>query len=468
MKKKGKKPSAIYMRGKWFIAVVPIVILSIVILALSLGRKGTPEDTALKVGTQQVSAAVCNYYLKAYLTEMQQSYGDLVTELIDFSKPLDQQTYPLDTTKTWADVIFDDMEKTIARDYALYDAALADGYKLTQADMDEVDTYIHNQLVLGQMAGYEDLDTYLADYYGAGCCEENCRAYRIVKTVAAKYQASQVFAVSKEEIEQEYQKNSAAYDTYSYRSYFFSSGTYGKVEAKRLAEDMMVKSQGKEYEFISFAQQTDKKQTGSPSKKDATLSEDVKGNTIASLAREWVTDPIRTYGDCTVLPYGEYGFYVYFFLQRNTHLEKTVDVIHIFVDAQQAEDETQWAVLEKKALQMREEILAAGGSAENFSHKAAEYANSKTQGYLYGVYPGQLSESMDNWCFEKTRAVGDSTVVRTQSGYQVMYLAAFGDSYRDVLVRQTLESAKQNQWEEDLINSYRVTKVARGYRAVAF
>lgn len=468
MKKKGKKLSAICMRSKWFIAATAIVIISIVILVLTLGRKGTPEDTVLKVGTQQVSAAVCNYYLKAYLTEMQQSYGNLATELIDFSQPLDQQTYPQDTKKTWADVIFEDMEKTIVRDYAVYDAALADGYKPTQADMDEVDTYIHNQLVLGQAAGYEDLDSYLADYYGAGCCEENCRAYRLVKTVAANYQASQVFSVSEEEIKREYQNNSAAYDTYSYRSYFFSSDTYGEEEAMRLATDMMKGCQGEESEFVRIAQQTDKKQTGSLSKKDATLTENVKGNAIASLAREWVTDPARTCGDCTVLPYGEYGFYVYLFLQRNTHLEKTVDIIHIFIDAQQAEDETQWTELEKKAQQMREEILAAGGSAEDFSHKAIEYADSQTQGYLYGVYPGQLSENMDSWCFDKTRAVGDSAVVRTQSGYQVMYLASFGDPYRDVLVRQALESAKQNQWEEDLLNNCHITKIARGYRAIAF
>lgn len=468
MKKKEQKPSAIHTRSKWFVATAAIVIASIVILALALGRKGTPEDTALEVGTQQVSAAVCNYYLKAYLAEMQQSYGNLVTELIDFSQPLDQQAYPQDPKRTWADVIFEDMKKTIAWDYAIYDAALADGYKPTQADMDEVDTYIHNQTVLGQAAGYEDLDSYLADYYGVGCCEENCRAYRMVKTVAANYQASQVFSVSTEEIKQEYQNNAAAYDTYSYRSYFFSSDTYGKAEARRLAEDMMETCQGIEDEFICFAQQTDKKQTGSLSKRDATLTEDIKGNAIASLAREWVTEPTRTYGDCTVLPHGEHGFYVYFFLQKNTHPEKTVDVIHIFVDAQQAEDEAQWAALEKKALQMREDILAAGGSAEDFSRIAVEYANSKTQGYLYGVYPGQLSESMDNWCFDKTRAVGDSTVVRTQSGYQVIYLAAFGDSYRDVLVRQTLETAKQNQWKEDLLNNYHIAKVARGYRAIAF
>lgn len=468
MKKERKKPSAIYIRSKCLAAAAAIVIIAIVILALALGRKGTPEDTALKVGSQQVSAAVCNYYLKAYLAEMQQSYGNLVTELIDFSQPLDQQAYPQDTKRTWADVIFEDMMKTIARDYAVYDAALADGYKPTQADMDEVDTYIHNQSVLGQAAGYEDLDSYLADYYGVGCCEENCRTYRMVKTIAANYQASQAFSVSTEEIKQEYQNNSAAYDTYSYRSYFFSSNTYGKAEAKRLAGEMMETCQGKEHEFISFAQQTDKKQTGSLSKTDATLTEDIKGTAIASLAREWVTDPTRTYGDCTVLPYDKYGFYVYFFLQRNAHLEKTVDVIHIFVDAQQAEDETQWAALEKEALQIRDEILAAGGSAENFSHKAVEYANSATQGYLYGVYPGQLSESMDNWCFDKTRAVGDSTVVRTQSGYQVMYLAAFGDSYRDVLVRQALESAKQKQWEENLLNNYHITKIDRGYRTIAF
>ena len=61
----------------------------------------------------------------------------------------------------------------------------------------------------------------------------------------------------------------------------------------------------------------------------------------------------------------------------------------------------------------------------NFSEIA--YANtadtgSKGNGGLYsGIAKGQLTEALDTWCFDETRAVGDTAIIKTDCGYHVVY-----------------------------------------------
>ena len=48
-------------------------------------------------------------------------------------------------------------------------------------------------------------------------------------------------------------------------------------------------------------------------------------------------------------------------------------------------------------------------------------------GGLYtDVYPGQMVAEFNNWCFDESRQVGDTGVVKTDYGYHVMY---FVDSH---------------------------------------
>ena len=64
----------------------------------------------------------------------------------------------------------------------------------------------------------------------------------------------------------------------------------------------------------------------------------------------------------------------------------------------------------------------------NFSEIA--FANtadtgSKGNGGLYsGISKGQLTEAQDTWCFDETRAAGDTAIIRTDCGYHVLYMCS--------------------------------------------
>ena len=65
---------------------------------------------------------------------------------------------------------------------------------------------------------------------------------------------------------------------------------------------------------------------------------------------------------------------------------------------------------------------------ENFAALAGEYTQdpgSAASGGLYtGVYPGDMVDTFDAWCFDPSREVGDHGIVETEFGCHIMYLSA--------------------------------------------
>ena len=90
-----------------------------------------------------------------------------------------------------------------------------------------------------------------------------------------------------------------------------------------------------------------------------------------------------------------------------------VNVRHILIEPEAAEDGTisdeAWAAAEQTA----NDILDPG---------------SNTNGGLYeDVYPGQMVETFNDWCFADGRQPGDYGIVKTDYGYHIMFFVGAGD-----------------------------------------
>lgn len=112
-----------------------------------------------------------------------------------------------------------------------------------------------------------------------------------------------------------------------------------------------------------------------------------------------------------------------------------VDVRHILIiPSEQNEDgsytDEAWQEAEKTARALLDEWRAGEASEDSFAALAGEHSEdpgSASGGGLYtDVYPGQMVEPFETWCFDDARKVGDTDIVKTDYGYHIMYYVAQG------------------------------------------
>ena len=115
-----------------------------------------------------------------------------------------------------------------------------------------------------------------------------------------------------------------------------------------------------------------------------------------------------------------------------------VNVRHILITPEAAEDATEEeAAAAREAAKAKAEGLLESflkePSEEAFAALATEYTQdpgSQASGGLYeGVYPGQMVEPFNDWCFDAARKIGDTGVVETEYGFHVMFFVGRTDQY---------------------------------------
>ena len=112
---------------------------------------------------------------------------------------------------------------------------------------------------------------------------------------------------------------------------------------------------------------------------------------------------------------------------------KLVNVRHILIQPEGKNDDgtytdEAWAAAEKKANDLLTEWKNGEHTEESFAFMAAENSadpGSAENGGLYeDVYPGQMVDAFDAWCFDASRQPGDTGIVKTDYGYHIMYFSS--------------------------------------------
>ena len=112
---------------------------------------------------------------------------------------------------------------------------------------------------------------------------------------------------------------------------------------------------------------------------------------------------------------------------------KMVNVRHILIQPEGTNDDgtytdEAWAAAEKKANDLLTEWKNGEHTEESFAFMAAENSadpGSAENGGLYeDVYPGQMVDAFDAWCFDASRQPGDTGIVKTDYGYHIMYFSS--------------------------------------------
>ena len=87
-----------------------------------------------------------------------------------------------------------------------------------------------------------------------------------------------------------------------------------------------------------------------------------------------------------------------------------------------------WEACRESAQQLYDQWLAGEATEESFAQLAMERTEdpgSQSTGGLYtDIYQGQMVAEFEDWCFDESRAYGDSGLVKTDYGYHIMYFVS--------------------------------------------
>ena len=190
--------------------------------------------------------------------------------------------------------------------------------------------------------------------------------------------------------------------------------------------------------------------------------------------REWLISKDLKEGDLTVIENstGEgdkkevKGYYVVRFGSLDENRFNLKDVRHILIKFEGGKynsttGQTTFTDAEKKAaLEKAEKIynewVKSGASEEDFKDLVEEHSGdtaSVEDGGLYeNVFPGQMVEKFEDFCYDENRKPGDHGIVESTSGYHIMLFVGDSDvTYRDFMIKAELRADELEEWLDDLV-----------------
>ncbi len=179
--------------------VVAMVLILAIILGITLRQPVAGiidrSTTAIKVGDHELNTTEFSYYfadaVNTYVNQFSQ-YGDYASMYmqmmgLDPTKPLDEQVYDKGTGSTWADYFIDQAKDTAKLNYALYNDAEKNNYKLSEDDQKTIDNLESTLQLYAAYAGYSSVASYLRNIYGDGATLKSYQEYYRINLVAAGY-----------------------------------------------------------------------------------------------------------------------------------------------------------------------------------------------------------------------------------------------------------------------------------------
>ncbi len=450
--------------------------------------------------------AITEYYNGVY-SEYGESFGDYWAMFLGFNtgEPLNKQIYDEEKGTTWAQWFVDTAIQNAKQTYAIYDEAMKNGHKLTEDEQRELDLVEKNMATLATYYKYSSVNDYLRSSYGNGANLENYKNYATVSAYARSYLSAKTESLeyTNDEI-REYEKDKFLnYSKFDFCYYLINVNNYlgegtkgedGKVthtEQQKADAQAAAKKDADSFlkAGITDAEKFDKAVKALDINKDNKDAACIQNNDVfyESLTykeiKDWLGDDDRKTKDFDCVPIinktGEgddakeeiSGYLVILFQERDDCYTNLVSVRHMLSEFTFYWDtEGNKKVEESNKLKVRKEAEAwlkewkdGKATEESFAELANKYSDDgdgKSGGLYEDVFPGQMVEAFNDWCFDKDRKPGDTAVIETEYGYHVMYFVETQeDTYRDALIEADMVTEDVTDWMDKLADAMKVEQV---------
>lgn len=482
-----------------FVAAVAVMLVVAIVVGINqtISNKGLREKNtvAVTIGDHALSNAQLNYY---YMTIVNQ-YSSYASYLgVDTTKALDAQYTDEEAGTTWADYFLDLATSNAKSTYALVDAANAAGYTLSQEEQESLDVSISNLSAYATIYGFSSADAYVKAMYGNGASVEGYREYQEMNTLANAYYTAygDNLAYTDADLRAAEEENYSKYSSFSYHSYYLAASKFlegekdtysdeekaASVEAAEAAANSLLAEEITSLEELDAA--IDALSINADTTAKSSAYEDTKYTSVNTVIRDWVTDDSRKAGDRTVIANTTTstdddgnettttsGYYVVWFesADDNTFALKNVRHILAAFEGGTTDDNgtTTYSDEEKAAAkEAAEALLEQWKSGDATEDSFAQLANTEsadgdgTTGGLYeDIYPGQMVDPFEDWCYDETRTPGDTGIVESEYGYHVMYFVGNSDmTYRDYQIESELRSNDLESWYTQLLEATTVVE----------
>ena len=461
---------------------------------------------AAKVGDRELNTVELSYYyidaINNFHSQWYEYYGDNTDEYLkamglDTKVALDKQICDTESGQTWAEYFVDAAISQAANDYAMYDLAMGENYKLSEDEKAAHESNLTNIKNYATISGYNNPDLYLRAVYGFGSTLETYSAYSERSMIAKSYYAAQedTFVYTEEERNKYAEDKKETFDGFTYDScymsytYFREGGTENADGQKtytdaenQAARDKMTAAANK-LATATSVEQLKELVKNTTVNEGSTISVTENKNTLYSSINielaKWLAAEDRKNGDIAAIPNNSTitgedgkettvtnGYYVAIFNSRSDNTTPMADIGQMFVPYEgehNHEDETskhspeeianakkaaegylaQWnegektiASFEKLASSLiAEEKIASGGLAEN-------------------VNPGSnINADILAWSLNAERKPGDTTIIEADDGFYILcYSKLCALNYRQYMIDTEMRAADYEAWYKAIID----------------
>jgi len=489
------------------IAIIAVICAAIVMLAVTAySNSGIKERStdAISIGDHTLSSAELNYYyidaINEYYNQFSSAYGEYATTYmqmlgLDPTKPLNEQAYlGGEEGTTYADYFADTAIATATETYAIYDLAKKAGHTLTEDEQKNLDASLDSMELYATMYSYPNVTDYVKAVYGNGADLESFKNYMETVTLADSYQRAyyESLTYNDSDIDAYNDEHFAEFSSFDYSTYTLYSRDFiecadadnkehthsdeekaaGEAAAKAAAESIVAAGVSTPEELnkaLAALEAYAEKESIACTEFDGMLYPSISNEDIAA----WVSDESRTVGDITMIPYTStstdengketttvLGYYVVLFEGRDDNMMNLVNVRHILAQFKNGTTDSSGKVVysdvsKKEALDKVTDVqlkwLANGGTEDAFIALVkdnSEDGGSSSNGGLYeDIYPGQMVEAFNDWCFDASRKTGDYEIIETEYGYHLIYFSSTSDvSYRNYMIENALRNDDFDAW----------------------
>lgn len=501
-----------YTRGFFVVIALVLVIAIVTVSVTAYLSSGIPQRNAiaLTVGEHTLTAADLSYFytnaVSSEYMELYNQYGEntrmyaMLLKGLDTTAPLDEQKY--DEDSTFADYYTDIAVNSAVTAYTFYDLAVAEGHTLTEDEQTSLKNNINIIGMYAELSGLKDATQYLQRMYGKWADEEGYEEYQNVIALSQSYQKKHLNSLTynKEDMEAYSEAHYNDFSLFDYNIFLFKYEEF--LECTATNDENHVHSKEEIAKALSAAQTTAQfivdtkvndvesldKAIGNVPAYQGKKSSSFDAQAYASIPEafaDWVSDSNRKVGDIDILPREVTktaedgtettetdGYYVILFKGREDNNMNLVNVRHILAEFEggttdpttgaktYSEAEKAAALAEIEAIKKDWEDGEA--TVESFAALATEktddLASAEAGGLYAQVYPGQMVQAFNDWCFDEARKAGDYEIVETEFGYHLIYFVGEDDlTFRNYLASQTMTTEDFNAWFTDIVDNAEYT-----------
>lgn len=500
-----------------FIAVMLVIALTAVsILSVrAVNNSGIIDRNTIAAvtGEHKLNSIQMNYYFTDYIrglySQWETSYGENVATYmslmgLNLNAPLNEQNSAMATDKTWAEYFLDEALKKAKDDYALYDKAIAEGFKLSEDEQNAIDYNMQILELSAMYSGAASTDKYLQAIYGYGADVASYKEYAEISAIATAYynQYSESLSYNDAAIREHEKDKYNNYSSFSYAVYHVNASDYleggttaedGTVTytdeqkdaavkaAEKIANDLAASANLAELDkAIGLLEVNAKKDNVASTKYD-----DVMYSSVTAALQQWLADNERKADDITVIPNETTskdaegketktvnGYYVVYFTDRNDNLRPLANVRHLLVKFEGGTTDSKgnktYSDKEKATAKAEAERLLqvwkdGNATEDTFIALVKEHSDdsSAEEGGLFeDIHPkSNFVDSFRTWSLDSSRKPGDTGVIVSEYGYHVMYYSSDDElTYRDYMISEDLRAADVEKWFNAIVEPATITQ----------